>query len=277
MTMRKPSQPVLAGGASDAPATQRNLRRRWLFCGIVLLLGATLVGLGFVLRATHGDRLQATGQHTTATVDSVRLTRAGSGGGIFGSVTVRYTDQTGAAHSAELNVGHNAPRYAEGEPIEVVYDATNPGVVEVVGAAPVAAPLPWPMLIVLGAVVVAIGASLAGRLRWTARVLRANPWVEVEAHVLEVPLAGGSQHALTLVELHGAPDDGIVLAGAASWRARPMTAFTPRAWVAGSGRRFVIAARGGAPIVCAKRIRLKAAALDQGHPGAVASRLRPTR
>jgi hypothetical protein len=277
MSLHTPAHPVLAGGAVDAPRTRGNLRRRWLCCGVVLLLGATLIGLGFALRATHnGDRLQTTGQRATATVDSIRLTRDGSGGGVSGYVTVRYTDQAGASHTVELNLGRSAPHHAEGEPIEVVYDTAHPEIVQVVGAAPDAAPLPWPMLIVLGAVFIAIGATLASRLRWLARVLRTNPWVEVESHVLEVPLGGGSQHALTLVELQGAPDEGAVLAGAASWRARPMNAFTPKAWVAGSDRRFVIAATGGAPMVRAKRIRLTPAVLDHGRPGSVPSRLRPT-
>ncbi|MCU1504244.1 MAG: hypothetical protein JWM12_3598 [Ilumatobacteraceae bacterium] len=240
------------------------------------MAGVGLILLGIAFRAEqNGDRLQTTGRRTTGTVQAIRLTRDGSGGGVSGYVTVRYADDVGDEHTAELNLGRSAPHHAVGEPIEVVYDPAHPARVQVVGAAPDAAPLPWPALVLLGMVAGAIAIGLAKRLRWTWRVLRANPWVEAGSRVLEVPLAGGSQHALTLVELRGAPDDGPTLAVAATWRARPMVAFTPKAWVAGSDRRFVIAAPGGAPMVRAKRVRLTAATLDDGRRVPPPSRLGP--
>lgn len=107
-------------------------------------------------------------------------------------------------------------------------------------------------------------------------MLRRNPWVEVPATLLEVPLAGGSRHAITLVELRRAPDEGRVLAASAMWRARPMIDLTPTAWVAGSGRHFIVAAVGGAPLVRAKRVRLSDGQRQPPGPQATPpSRLHP--
>ena len=93
-------------------------------------------------------------------------------------------------------------------------------------------------------------------------MLRANPWVEVPSKLLQVPIAAGDAHTLTMIELQGAPDDTTVLATAVSFRARPMSDLVGTTWVAGDDRRFYLAAPGGSPIVRAKRIRLTAKATD---------------
>jgi hypothetical protein len=249
--------PAELGGAASAPRTRRSLRRKRFGCLVVACLGALLVAGAVAMRVRQDDgRLQASGAHATATVDAVRLTRAGGAGGPSGFIDVHFVDGAGVTRQASINLGRVAPRYPVGQAVDVVYDAGNPAVVQVVGRPANAAAVPWPFLLGLGALALVVAAATARRVRWQTRVLRANPWVEVPAHLLEVPLAGGTRHAITLVELQGAPDEGAVLAAAAMWRARPMVDLIPRAWVAGSDRRFIVAAVGGAPIVRAKRVQL---------------------
>jgi hypothetical protein len=267
------------GGAATAPRTRRSLRRKRLGCLMGACVGALLVAGAVVMRVRQDDgHLQASGVRAVATVDDVRLTHAGGAGGPSGSIDIHFVDGTGTIRHAAINLGGVAPRYAPGEAVPVVYDAGDPSVVQVVGRPVNAAPMPWPILLGLGLIGLVVAAATARRVRWQTRVLRANPWVEVPAHLLEVPVAGGTRHAITLVELRGAPDEGVVLAAAAMWRARPMVDLTPRAWVAGSDRRFIVAAVGGTPIVRAKRVQLMDGDHDVVQPTSTppSSRLGPT-
>ena len=66
---------------------------------------------------------------------------------------------------------------------------------------------------------------------------------------------GARRPIAVLLELDGAPDAEPVLAGPLPPRLVPE--LVPDAWVAGSARRFVVAATGGAPLGRTQRTRLR--------------------
>lgn len=108
--------------------------------------------------------------------------------------------------------------------------------------------LPWFFPLLLGATSIAIGAAALNRLRWINAVLRDNPWVVVESTPIERPIR--------MLQLHGAPEDGAALVEPLSGRRRAMADLVPQAWVAGDGRRFLVAAPGGSPVLRMRRVRL---------------------
>ena len=151
------------------------------------------------------------------------------------------------AHTGTATLDQRIERYAVDQQIEVSYDHLRPAAVSVIGDGADPAPIPWLVALVPALVIAAIAVHAGRRLRRTAEVLRANPWVEVPSRLVQVPIAAGAAHALTMIELRGAPDDATVLATAVSFRARPMADLAGTTWVAGDDRRFYLAAPGGAP------------------------------
>lgn len=118
------------------------------------------------------------------------------------------------------------------------------------------AEIPWIAPTIAALVLAGIFVDLAVRQHRTTRVLRSEPWVEVASRLRQIPMGVRAANAMSILELHGAPDDGIVLATPAGVRARPMADLAGRTWVVGDGRRFYVAAAGGSPIVRVKRLRL---------------------
>jgi hypothetical protein len=257
------SSAALTGAALDAPATRRNLRLRWMLCAAAALLAIALAGFAAWLWTAHRDGVAAerAGARATATITAVQVQNLGSGR-TGGRITFDFVDAEGVAHSGTSLLDQRVRRYTVGELVEVSYDHLRPTQVTVIGDGTDPAPLPWPVAAIPALVVAAIAVHAGRRLLHTAAVLRTNPWVVVPSRLLQVPIAAGSAHALTMIELHGAPDDATVLATAVSFRARPMSDLVGTTWVAGDDRRFYLAAPGGSPIVRAKRIRLTAKATD---------------
>ena len=94
--------------------------------------------------------------------------------------------------------------------------------------------------------------------------LRDNPWVVADATVIERPVR--------MLQLRGAPEGGAVLGEPLSWRARTLAEFAPRAWVAGSDRRFLVAPPGGAPVLRLRRVRLIGGGHDESETVPLPSR-----
>ncbi len=257
------SGPTLTGAAFDAPATRRNLRLRWILCAGAALLAVTLAAAALWLWDAHrnGVAAEAAGARATATITAVDVNNLGHAR-TGGQITFDFVDADGVAHTGTATLDQRIERYAVDQQIEVSYDHLRPAAVSVIGDGADPAPIPWLVALVPALVIAAIAVHAGRRLRRTAEVLRANPWVEVPSRLVQVPIAAGAAHALTMIELRGAPDDATVLATAVSFRARPMADLAGTTWVAGDDRRFYLAAPGGAPIVRAKRIRLNAKATD---------------
>src|SRR6185312_10228057 len=245
------------GAAADAPATRRNLHRRWLGCAAAALLAVLLAVLaGWLWRAHRsGVALERDGVRAPATITAVDLHNLGAGR-IGGRITFDFVDADGVARSGDAVLDQRVRRFHVGQTVEVAYEPGRPGDAVVIGDGTDPAPLPWLVPAIGAAVLAGIALYAARGLRRTADVLRNHPWVEVSSRLVQVPIAAGASHALTMLELHGAPDDGRVLTSAVSLRTRPMADVAGRTWVAGDGRRFYVAATGGAPVVRVKRVRL---------------------
>jgi hypothetical protein len=259
--------------ALDAPATRRCLRRRWLGCAALALGAILLVGLVAWLRHADHDATERDGERATGTVETLEMRSIG--GHTSGTLGIRFADDDGISHLAEVPLDERIRRFAAGDAVEVAYPVGRPDDVVLVGITE-QAPMPWIVPALGAAVLAAIAADVAVRLRRCTKVLARNPWVAVRSREIQVPLGPGGGGVMAVLELDGAPDDGLTLAVAASVRARPMADVAGDTWVAGDDRRFYLAAAGGAPVVRAKRVRL----IERAGNGVVAStplhsRLRP--
>ncbi len=241
--------------AADAPATRRNLWRRRLWCAAGALVAALFAVLAVWLWSDHRSGVEAerAGARATATITEVDVQNLG-GGRSGGRVHFEFTDDEGTAHDGDVLLDRRISRYQVGQRIEVSYPPADPSAAVVIGDGTDPAPLPWVIPAIGAAVVALLAAYGAWCVRRAHRVLRDNPWVEVPSRLVQVGVGAG--HALSLLELDGAPDDGKVLATAISWRTRPMADIARRTWVAGDDRHFYLAGLGGAPVVRAKRLRL---------------------
>ena len=237
--------------AVDAAPTRGYLRLRRTVGTVGIALGILLmVGSVALVIADHRARDAPGDTHANGTVTAVTSTVGGSTGP---TSSVDYTfvvrdNGNAAVHTGHISLARPSAAYTVGAQIEITYPADRPDEAHVVGEVHDAWMLPWfvPLLLGVAALIVAIGAL--SRLRWITNVLTDNPWVLVEAALIERPMR--------MLQLHGAPSDGDVLAEALSWRSRDMHAMVPQAWVAGSGRRFLVAAPGGAPVLCVRRVRM---------------------
>ena len=192
--------------ALDAPATRRCLRRRWLGC-LALVLGAVLlVGLVGWLRHSDRNSTERDGARATGTVESVEMRSIG--GHTSGSLTVRFVDDDGVARLATVPLDERIRRFAAGDQVELAYPLGRPDDIVLVGITePV--PMPWAVPALGAALLAGLAADVAVRLRRCARVLARNPWVAVRSREIQVPLGAGGGGVMAVLELHGAPDDGV--------------------------------------------------------------------
>ena len=242
--------------AADAPGTKRLMRRRWIAAGIIGVVGVALVVLGSVVRISdiRAHDAESTGRDPHAIVTQVVAQPGGRGPGST-ILTVRFHDLSGVEHTGRLTLDRSAGSHAVDSTVTVEFDAHDPSRFSVVGEETGSAPIPWLVLSLLGVVMVGIGAMAARWLRSTSGVLRDNPWVVVGSRVIERATGDDGRFILRVLELRGAPDEH-TLAMPVSWRAQSLDEFAPIAWVAGSGRRFVVAVPGGAGIHRFRRVRL---------------------
>jgi hypothetical protein len=114
---------------------------------------------------------------------------------------------------------------------------------------------PWEVPALFGAGLLAASAVAASRLRWVRRTLHEHPWVVADARVVTATRSStGGHRAERALRLSGAPDPRTVFAAAVGVRSPSMAGFEPEAWVAGTGRQFLVAAPGGAPILRVRRV-----------------------
>ncbi|MCU1399339.1 MAG: hypothetical protein JWN62_2448 [Acidimicrobiales bacterium] len=227
--------------------------------------------VGVVLAATSllllvaDDRLRDTSNDVRQMATITTVTR--SWGGASGpTVTVDFSFVApDGTHRVDRFSARPSTRYVVGGLIDIAYPVGHPDQAFVLGETRDAGPVPWffPMLFGIGAF--AVGLAALRRLRWISRTLRDNPWVLAGASVVERPVR--------MLHLSGAPEDGTVLAQPLSWRGRTLDPFAPQAWVAGSGRRFLVAVPGGSDVLRFRRIRLVADPLSAFDPSRLRSRL----
>ena len=243
--------------AADAPGTRRQLRRRWIACWLVAVVGVALIVVGSLVRISdiRTHQAESTGRDPYALVTQVVSQSGGRGPGST-IVTVRFHDLDGVAHTGRLTLDRSAGSHEVGSMVTVDFDAADPTRFSIVGEETGSAPVPWLVVSLVGLVAISIAAVAATWLRWTSRALRDNPWVVVESRVIEQAAgARGRRIVLRMLELRGAPDEH-TLAMPLSWRAQSLDEFAPHAWVAGTGRRFLVARPGGTAIHRFRRIRV---------------------
>jgi hypothetical protein len=258
--------------AADAPGTKRVMRHRWIAGGTIGVVGVALIVIGSLVRISdiRAHQAESTGRDPHAVVTRVVSQPGGRGPGST-ILTVRFHDLSGVAHTGQLTLDRSAGGRAVGSTVTVEFDAHDPSRFSVVGEETGSAPIPWLVVSVLGVVMIGIAVVAATWLRWTSGVLRDNPWVVVESRVIERATSDDSRLILRVLELRGAPDEH-TLAMPLSWRAQSLDEFAPTAWVAGSGRRFVVAVSGGAGIHRFRRVRLIGERADPSDGVALPSR-----
>jgi hypothetical protein len=249
--------------ALDAPATRRWMRHRVIGAIAGVLLGGGLVAGGLLVRATTGDPVQVgpTSREAMATITALRHLSNGLLGATS-HIIVTYRAEDGRDHTAEIDVGVPKPQYAAGVTVPVVYQKADFDAAQLEGV-PTNPPVPWVVPFGLGVVGLVLGPLLFGRVWMIGRTLRENPWVMVRSTLVEATAnpTGARRPVAVFLELDGAPDAEPVLAGPLPPRLVPE--LVPDAWVAGSGRRFVVAATGGAPLGRTQRARLRPRATSE--------------
>jgi hypothetical protein len=192
-------------------------------------------------------------------VDRVDVTAAGRGGAAR-SLAVHFQAPDGSTHTAQLTVGSSVGAVDVGGSVAVSYLATDPDDVRRAGGDGGASPVPVAVMAAAGIALLVVAGVAAWRLRSLARTLRHNPWVVAEARLVELALDGpAGRNVLRMLELRGAPDDGIVLAAPIAIRGQLIDHLVPQAWIAGSERRFVAAAPGGGRLLRMRRARMTGA------------------
>jgi hypothetical protein len=242
--------------ACDAAPTRRWLRRRLTGGLAAVVLGVALVVAGVLVRATTGRPQELTASRREAMARVVEVTRQNNGKlGTTVELTLQYRTVDGHQQTSRLGVGVPRAEYVKGVELPVVYEARHPEQALLEGV-PVNPPIPWPVPIGLGVVGLVVGALVAVRTRLILRTLRDNPWVATPSSLVEATAGKSSLRPVArFLELDGAPDPEPVLAGPLS--ARIVPDLVDEAWVAGSDRRFVVAAPGGAPLVRTHRAKLR--------------------
>jgi hypothetical protein len=229
---------------------------RWTWCLVTAAVGVLLVGTAVVL---WGVGWGGGGTHhldAPATIDRIDQVPAGRSGAAR-VLTVRFTTLDGVEHSAAVDAGSSSGALEVGGGVTVSYDPADPGDVRLAGSASDPSVVPPLLAVVAGVGLLAMAGLAAWRLRRLGRLLRDNPWVVVDSKAVELALDGpGGRSVLRMLELHGAPDEGTVLAVPLAIRARLVDHLAPQAWVAGSGRRFVASAPGGSRLLRMRRARL---------------------
>ncbi len=259
--------------AADAPSTRRVVRRRRIVCTAVIGLGVALVVIGLVIRTSDADqqRRDSSGRDTNAVVTQV-VQHSGGTGPTSSLATVTFHTADGVEHSAVLTRARAATPYHPGSVVTVLYDAQNPTHVSILGEPFASGLIPWFVPLLAGILLLFLGVGGASWLRWATRVLDENPWVSVASTVIEKPMRdGGRRVIMRMLELKGAPDTS-TLAAPIGWRERALDELSPVAWVAGSDRRFLVAAPGGAPLRRFRRVRLIGSEAEQNDDPLLRSR-----
>lgn len=244
------------------------MRRRRVAATATWVFGVVLLLVGVVLWELHrgADDLSADGVRTVATVTEVTATPRGSGGPSI-TIGVAFATSNGATHAGSIDLGRTSRLFTVGSAVDIVYDRDDPSRFAVVGSSSDTSPVPWTLPAVIGLGFVAIGVVAVRRVRWEAKLLADNPWVVADSEIIEVPHTfRGRERATRVLQLTGAPDMSVVMAAPAGLRSPAMVEFAPQAWVAGSGRRFVVAAPGGSPLLRMERMRPVPPALDHDGP-----------
>ena len=240
--------------ATDEPATRRSLLRRW---AIVVVLGAVALTLiwaaGAKVRVDEGaSALQRDGVAAEGRIVAVDAQRAGRARVADGSVEVAF-EAEGQPRQAAVYVGTAVPAYHADQPVQVVYDASDPNRVELQGVTTSGRGLPAVPALLAGGLLGAM-AFVAGRhAHRIRRVLRAEPWHEVASSLEQVPqsfgLRQGSRTRVVLETMAGP----VTVEPVGLNRVDP--GFAPQALCAGTaGRHVVLAAPGGGHVVLAKRV-----------------------
>lgn len=233
------------------------MRRRWIACTIGALVAIGLLVVGGLLWHS-GDDWRTWSAHQVQTSATVVDIVSDTGGRGPGSTTVAFgfLDATGAGRQGSVLLTRT-DAYHVGDVAQIYYDADDPGHVALVDRPKEPPPIPWLAPTCAGLCVLAFVAVAAWRLRASARILRDNPWVVAESRLVELALDGvAGRNVLRMLELVGAPDEGPVLAAPIALRAQLIDQLVPQAWVAGSDRRFVAGAPGGARLLRMRRVRL---------------------
>jgi hypothetical protein len=234
--------------AADAPETVRYLRRRRRLGIAGLVVGTVLIAGAFALLvADHRIDDRSGDERAVATVVDV-TTKWGGTTGPTASIQFTFTSADGVRHVGQLALARPGDRFTVGSTIDVFYQPNDPGHAEVVGEVRDSTSVPWFVPLILGSGAFAVGVAALRHRRWIVTTLTDNPWVVADAMVIERPVR--------MLQLSGAPEGGSVLAEPLSWRARTLGEFAPRAWVAGTDRRFLVAPPGGAPVLRFRRVRL---------------------
>jgi Protein of unknown function (DUF3592) len=248
--------------ACDAPPTRRWLRRRLIAGVAAVIVGIGLAVAGVVVRTRTGkpEELTPGRRETTAKISDVRAVNNGKTGATI-TLTLAYHTQDGRARSVHLDVGMPRAQYVEGTQVPILYEAAHPDHVLLEGV-PVNPPIPWFVPLGLGVLGVVAGALLTLRSAIIRRTLRDNPWVVTRSALVEATASKSARRPVArFLELDGAPDAEPVLAGPLS--ARIVPELLEEAWVAGSDRRFVVAAVGGAPLARTQRAKLREPAASE--------------
>jgi xanthosine utilization system XapX-like protein len=232
------------------------MRRRQAIVRVTWALGLVLVLAGLVLWELHrsSDTWVSDSVRTVGSITAVTATPRGSGGPSI-TIGVQFATPNGESHRGSIEVGRTSRLFSVGAPVDLVYDRADPSRVAVRGATPDTSQVPWSVPVAIGVGFLAIGVVGARRVRWEARLLGDNPWVVAASEIVEMPqVFGARQRATRALRLTGAPEMSTVVAAPAGIRSPAMVEFAPQAWVAGSGRRFVVAAPGGAPLLRMQRL-----------------------
>lgn len=221
---------------------------------MIVGIGLAVAGVALRVRTGRPYELTAGRKEATARISDVRAVEHGTAATTV-TLTLSYRTNDGRTRSAQLDVGTPRRQYVEGTQVPIVYEAAHPDRVLLEGA-PVNPPIPWFVPLGLGALGTVAGALLVLRAAIIRRTLRDNPWVATRATLVEATTSKRSRRPVGhFVELDGAPDAEPVLAGPLSARIVPGPA--EEVWVAGSDRRFVVAAVGGAPLARTQRATLR--------------------
>jgi Protein of unknown function (DUF3592) len=243
--------------AADAPGTRRVMRRRRAVVRLAVVAGIALIIIGMMIRVSdqHTRQAESTGRDTQAVLTEV-VRQTGGTGPSSTAIAVTFHTADGGVHTGRLMLDRAASGYRVGDIVTVTYDVDDPSRFSIVGEPFEPSPIPWFVVSLFGVVFLGLGLGGMRSVTWTNRILCDNPWVAAESKVIEKLVGdGGRRVIMRMLELHGAPDDS-TLAAPISWRAQSVDEFAPSAWIAGSDRRFLVAAPGGTAIHRFRRVRL---------------------
>jgi hypothetical protein len=165
-------------------------------------------------------------------------------------VVVRF-DAAGQAEQQPIYVAGAVADYHQDQAVQVVYDASNPARVQLVGVVVSNRGLPA-VIPFLGGLLLAAMALVAGRhTLFVWRVVRNSPWRSVDARLVQVPQSVGMRQGSRSVLVLDTPDGPLPVEPVGLSRVDP--SFEPQTWLAGFGTRtMVVGAPGGRHVVAVR-------------------------